>query len=155
MTLENLLSLLKSKFNFLFTEEGFNVSYTFERLYPVDIRVGLESSIHNIKLLFLHEWATSLFIGPLNRTFEDITKLFYFEHLLDYINKHSLRWPSSEPVKNYNEFVINNLITIGKEFKRNQIEIYNLFKDEKEIQLWEAKYRSYIDIEFKKRYKIK
>ena len=72
MSLRKLLRSVQEAFDFLFEKYNFKVTYTFERRYPRHIRIGLESENYPyIKLLLVHDWATSLLIGDKAANFEE------------------------------------------------------------------------------------
>lgn len=153
MLLEGMLESIQRTFPFL-RDEGFQVIYRSKDSYPYHtIRIGFESKVRNIRLLFLQEAGTGLYIGSLDKPFTNESEWFYFRRLIDFILKRPLRWKSPSNGQPYDQHIMNDLMEIGKEFQQHSEKIYSMFRDENAIKEWDADFREYVNKEIQRKLK--
>ncbi len=152
MRLEELLTMIAHEFSNVFVENDFQLTYQYERPYPTHFRIGYSSGKLNIKLLFVYEWRTSLYIGTPDNSFEDEAGWFYFERLVDFMLKRPMRWDEGYTNKTYAEFLKEDLANIGKELEQYSDQVFPLFRDKATIEKWESSFRNYVDEEMLRKY---
>lgn len=153
MALEIMLEIIQREFSFL-EKEGFRVIHKSEGSYPNHIiRIGLESKARNMRLLFVQEAGTGLYIGSTRMSFLDESGWFYFERLVDYIQGRSLRWRTSRTDKPLLDGVLDDLAKMAKEFRQYNNKIYSMFRDQNTITEWDSDFESYVNKEIQDRLK--
>lgn len=150
VSLQELLKNIKHFFGFLFQEYDFSIVYTFERPYPVEIRVGLATDRLPIKLLFVHEWATSLRVGSKNADFMGDDDWYDVERLIDFIEQRPMRWPPGKLDIPYPQFLLRNLQEIAEELHICINKVIALFCDKN--TKWRDDYREFVVRETLRRY---
>jgi hypothetical protein len=155
MSLEELIRMINHDFSKIFMEQGFELNYQFERPHPNHIRVGYCSEKLKIKLLFVYEWSTSLYIGTLEKLYKDEMGWFYFERLVDFVLKRPMRWDDDNINKPYKEFLKEDLANSAKEFEKYSNQIFPLFRDKTAVEEWESGFRKYVREETQRRYSQK
>lgn len=156
MFLQELLHYTKKMFSFLFEEESFIIAYTFERHAPTHIRIGLVSEkIPYLKILFVHEWATSVLIGAKNSDFKTDTDWLDVGRVVDFLSGQSLRWTEDQINIPYKKFLLTNLERRAEELNKNYKIIHAIFKDEKNFTQWKDSFDNYIDSEIRRKYSLR
>jgi hypothetical protein len=153
MNTNELLKIIQEAYKFLFTKYKFRIAFKSERQHPFQIRVGLESDFQRIKLLFIHEWGTSLFIGTLDKSFTDEDEWFNCERLVDFILKRPLRWPPLKLNKPYFTYLVEDITHNGQEFASLIDQIISMFIDESAIEQWRPNFENYVRQEIQRKYK--
>jgi hypothetical protein len=136
MNTKTILKLIQESYNFLFTNHKFNITFKSERTHPPQIRIGLESDLYNIKLLFIHEWGITLFISTLDQSFDKEDGWFNCERIVDFVLRRPLRWPPLELKTSYKEYLVEDMLSNGREFEKLSSQIFDMFVDESTIKQW-------------------
>jgi len=145
VSLQELLKNIQKSFSFLFERYNFVVTYTFERLYPPHIRIGVESDqLPYIKILFVHEWATSVMIGTQSAEFENDVGWFSVRRIISFMLKRPLRWAPDKLDAPYKQFLLESLEEIATEFNHFSERIFDMFSNGESIKQWEENYRRYV-----------
>lgn len=153
MSLQDLLKNVREKFAFLFDKYDFKITHTYERLYPVNIKIGLESVKYPyIKILFIHEWATSVMIGSRDASFEDDTGWFSMRRIVDFRLKRSMRWPPSKIDTPYEQYLLIDLSHSAIELKEHWGIFFEMFSDGNQINKWAADFKKYVATNVRRRF---
>lgn len=153
MSVKELSENIEKSFHFLFERFGFVVAYTFERSCPVNLRIGLESNkFLNIRILFVHEWATSIMIGSRDAKFDEDLNWFSLSRIVDFLLKRPLRWPQDHIDMPYKKFLIMNLEESAKELVKHGENIFTVFNDAESFKQWVPEFTNYVNNDMRKRF---
>lgn len=153
MSLPELLESILKLFHFLFEKYNFAIVYTFERPYPTHIRVGLVSEkVPYIKILFVHEWATSVSVGSKSANFDEEAGWFDIRDIMDFLLHRHRRWFPEKINIPYKKFLIMNLEEYAREFSLSCEIIFELFRDEESIKQWQVDFQNYLRDELRYRF---
>lgn len=153
MSAQELLENIQNKFSFLFERFGFTSKYTLEKKYPSHIRIGLESDIYpHVKILFVHEWATTVMLGFKDANFEEDLGWFSMRRIVDFVLNRHLRWPPDKITIPYNQFVIIDMSESATELLENCETIFQMFSDKGKSSKWEIDFKKYVTTEIRSRF---
>ena len=127
MNIDRTTNLIQTSYKFLFSKYKFGITFKSERKHPLHIRVGLESDLYKIKLLFVHEWGISLFISALDTSFVNDDGWVNCERIIDFIKKRPLRWPPLKLNEPYLEYIVKDMNKNGQEFEKLSKQIFKMF----------------------------
>jgi hypothetical protein len=146
MSIKEFSENIEKFFHFLFERFDFVVVYTFERSYPINLRIGLESNkFLNVRILFVHEWATSVMIGSRNAKFDEDLNWFSLSRIVDFLLKRPLRWPQDHIDMPYRKFLIMNLEEAAKELVKYGENIFAIFNEVKNFNQWTVEFNNYVN----------
>jgi len=155
MDLQELNGYIKKDFDFLFNNYQFSTKYSIERAKPFHIRVGLESLKYPIiKILFIHEWATSVMLGYKDAEFEKDLGWISQKRLVDFILKRKLRWPPDKVEMPYKEYILKDLSQSAMELEEYCEIIFRMFADTKTIEQWKPDFEKYVKMEIYDKLKL-
>ena len=164
MKLLELQNMIENRYDYLFEQDGFNIVYSYESVYPPDLRLGLNSTKYNLSIFFLHEYLTGLYVGqkgakydeifaePKDTNYNEITRWIYFENLISFIDKKHLKSQYSQEKGDYPDIIEKHIIHTSRIFKKNRKRIYEIFSNYGNINSLISKYYTYFIYETNRKF---